>query len=103
MSAKRVWGDPDCRVYWGSHGCHLQRGHEGTCQCDCCDCADHPDDDSGCVAKAPYYGKNTRFYGEDVASRGLPGLDDRHNTEGEAAIAHAYAQRWWARDTPPLT
>ena len=27
-----------CRVYWGSHGCQLERGHEGTCECSCCMC-----------------------------------------------------------------
>lgn len=67
----------DCRVYWGSHGCNLERGHEGTHVCACCDCPeDHHDgitapelvDDEGvvCVAQAPYYGPGTVFYGEDV-------------------------------------
>src|SRR5690242_11774676 len=76
-----AWGTPDCRVYWGSHGCHLDRGHEGTCECDCCNCGEHhpypdwPDDSVRCVAKAPYYGPDTRFYGEDVAARGLPDVD----------------------------
>jgi len=78
---KGVWGVPDCRVYWGSHGCHLERGHDGDCQCDCCDCGEHhpypdwPDESVLCVATAPYYGVNTRFYGEDVAARGLPDHD----------------------------
>jgi len=69
----------DCRVYWGSHGCRLARGHEGDCECDCCECEHHPDPDpdnpggeSSCVAKSPYYGPRTRFYGEDVIARGLP-------------------------------
>lgn len=82
---ERTWGTPDCRVYWGSHGCHLQRGHEGHCECDCCDCPEgtHPNPDPNvlCVAKFPYYGPETRFYGEDVASRGLPDRDvpiERH-------------------------
>jgi hypothetical protein len=61
-----------CRVYWGSHGCSFERGHEGDCACDCCECRNHPDPDSGCVARVPYYGKITRFYGEDAEVRGLP-------------------------------
>ncbi len=67
-----------CRVYWGSHGCDLERGHEGDCDCGCCDCGNaHPDAGGGvlCVAKAPYYGPETRFYGEDVAARGLPEVE----------------------------
>jgi hypothetical protein len=60
-----------CRVYWGSHGCKLPRGHEGPHVCDCCDCDDHErDHDHGdwiCVAAPPYYGADTRFYGEDAA------------------------------------
>lgn len=67
-----------CRVYWGSHGCCKQRGHEGDCECDCCDCGEHhpypdwPDEDVLCVAKAPYYGPKTHFYGEDREARGFP-------------------------------
>jgi hypothetical protein len=66
-----------CRVYWGSHGCDLERGHEGDCDCGCCECENHPDAGGGvlCVAKAPYYGPETRFYGEDVAARGLPAVN----------------------------
>ena len=67
-----VWGErnPDdhaegCRVYWGSHGCSRPRGHEGAHWCDCCECDDHPDHDSGCVAGPPYYGPDTHFFGED--------------------------------------
>lgn len=60
--------DPPCRVYWGTHGCELQRGHEGQHDCGCCDCPDHDADheDTGCVGKAPYYGPHTNFYGEDA-------------------------------------
>ena len=70
-----------CRVYWGSHGCQLERGHEGTCECSCCICGEEHshetivDDTFGsivCVAKAPYYGSDTWFYGEDAADRRLP-------------------------------
>jgi hypothetical protein len=69
----------ECRVYWGSHGCDLERGHDGACECACCDCwpehTDEPDeDDVVCVAKPPYYGPETRFYGEDVDARGLTPL-----------------------------
>jgi hypothetical protein len=55
-----------CDVYWGSHGCTHDRGHEGACECDCCDCPEgHHDDITApeelgypgvvCVAKPPYY------------------------------------------------
>lgn len=74
-----------CDVYWGSHGCRFARGHDGACACDCCDCPDgHHDgveapelvDEPGvtCVARPPYYGPATRFYGDDVEARGLPSL-----------------------------
>jgi hypothetical protein len=56
---------PPCEVYWGSHGCARPRGHEGDHWCDCCECDDHPDPDSGCVAGPPYYGDDTRFFGDD--------------------------------------
>lgn len=58
-----------CRVYWGTHGCQHPRGHDGPHECDCCECEHHPDPDSGCVAKPPYYAivdAETRFYGEDA-------------------------------------
>jgi hypothetical protein len=72
---------PHCRVFWGSHGCQYPRGHppEVPHSCDCCECEDHPDPDPvnpgckpSCVAKPPYYGKQTRFYGEDAEAPGLP-------------------------------
>lgn len=28
------WVERRCRVYWGSHGCQLDRGHEGPHRCD---------------------------------------------------------------------
>lgn len=73
---------PACRVYWGSHGCRFERGHDGPCECSCCECGgehtDQPDADGvSCVAKPPYYGPETKFYGEDVLARGLPVLDAR--------------------------
>ncbi|NWL34415.1 hypothetical protein DM791_16145 [Paenarthrobacter nitroguajacolicus] len=70
--------DNRCRVYWGSHGCHLARGHESLHTCDCCECDDHlahagvfVDEDGDevlCVASWPYYGPATQFYGEDSPS-----------------------------------
>lgn len=63
-----------CRVYWGSHGCDEPRGHppEAPHACDCCQCENHPDPDPdnpgnepSCVARPPYYGPGTRFFGED--------------------------------------
>lgn len=69
----------DCRVYWGSHGCDLERGHAGEhiCGCSVEEGVDggallpHMDDadaaeDSGNVGRAPYYGPDTNFYGEDA-------------------------------------
>lgn len=59
-----------CDVYWGSHGCDLEEGHEGQHIClSCCDQADwshkaeHDYSDgaegifSGCVGTWPYYGR----------------------------------------------
>lgn len=59
---------PDCRVYWGSHGCMFERGHDGPHVCDCH--MDHPphtncNDKFGCVGAPPYYGPDTQFNGED--------------------------------------
>lgn len=54
-----------CRVFWGSHGCESHDA-DGAHWCDCCECVNHPDEDSGCVAGPPYYGEITRFYGEDA-------------------------------------
>jgi hypothetical protein len=66
-----------CHVYWGSHGCQNPRGHgpEIPHECNCCECKNHPDDLS-CVAKPPYYGPETLFYGEDAEMLGLPGALD---------------------------
>lgn len=55
-----------CDTFWGSHGCQFLHGHEGPCECHCCQCVNHPDPDSGCVAKPPYYGPETRFSGADA-------------------------------------
>ena len=70
-----------CRVFWGSHGCRHPRGHapEIPHECDCCDCGDsHPDagENALCVAKPPYYGLATHFYGEDAKILGLPLVTD---------------------------
>lgn len=67
-----------CRVFWGSHGCMHERGHapEIPHECDCCECppGGHPRSVSGalCVAKPPYYGDRTVFYGEEAEALGLP-------------------------------
>jgi hypothetical protein len=64
----------------------LDRGHAGPCECDCCDCPEGrhngseaptlvDDDGCLCVGKPPYYGTDTRFYGEDVEARGLKALE----------------------------
>ena len=70
---------PHCRVFWGSHGCRHPRGHspELPHSCDCCECGHHPYPDWPetnvlCVAEPPYYGPETRFYGEDAEALGLP-------------------------------
>jgi hypothetical protein len=66
-----------CRVYWGSHGCYLERGHEGDHLCTCTFVDDDPAKpmlphahdpgvDNGNVGRPPYYGPDTRFYGEDT-------------------------------------
>jgi hypothetical protein len=62
-------------VNWGSHGCMSERGHDGDCWCDCCGCEPHDEaslERYGCVAGPPYYGADTKFYGDDVKARGLP-------------------------------
>lgn len=77
----RKWGSEEggkCRVYWGSHGCCLPRGHEGDHLCECTFEDDDPDkamlphmDDTpgegnGNVGRPPYYGPDTNFFGEDA-------------------------------------
>jgi hypothetical protein len=61
-----------CRVYWGSHGCRLERGHGGPHLCGCADEAGvdlvtrrHADGSLN-VGAPPYYGPDTNFYGEDA-------------------------------------
>jgi len=83
LTIKIPFGPPapylSCRVYWGSHGCDLPRGHpaDQPHDCGCCECEHHPypdwpDTNVLCVAKPPYYGPDTRFYGEDAEALGLP-------------------------------
>ena len=66
-----------CRVYWGSHGCKLERDHDGP---HLCNCADEPGidpetreyvDEPGVfnVGAPPFYGPETRFYGEDATAQ----------------------------------
>ena len=61
-----MMAEQTCRVFWGTHGCRLERGHHGPHFCVCCKCVTHPDTDTGCVGTAPYYGSITAFYGEDA-------------------------------------
>lgn len=67
-------GSETCRVYWGTHGCGSERGHDGPHRCSC---ADEPGidpetreyvDEPGVfnVGAPPYYGPGTTFYGEDA-------------------------------------
>jgi hypothetical protein len=63
-----------CRVYWGSHGCALERGHHGPHVCVCAPLLARLlrqllpwHRQAGEVGAPPYYGADTRFYGEDVA------------------------------------
>lgn len=72
---RRPEGWEPCRVYWGSHGCDLERGHDGHCECCCC-CDGEHEGGGSCVGMHPYYGPETRFYGEDVGARGLPQHED---------------------------
>jgi hypothetical protein len=69
-----------CDVNWGSRGCMKPRGHPEPCECECCECGHHPYPYwpyTGvlCVARSPYYGPDTQFYGDDVAARGLPAVE----------------------------
>ena len=79
--------EPLCDVNWGSHGCHRKRGHRKWLGHACDPCEHHPwwlhallyrashlfrrsslIDRwwGGCVERRPYYGRKTRFYGEDA-------------------------------------
>lgn len=80
-----------CRVYWGSHGCELERGHDGP---HLCSCADDPGvdpetgeyvDDPGClnVGAPPYYGTKTIFYGEDAQAQSTE-PNPKHPSDTEA-------------------
>lgn len=66
------WKGRLCEVYWGSHGCCRPVGHRGLCCCICCECPPGIFHQEECVAYAPYYGPETRFYGDDAVYRGLP-------------------------------
>ena len=65
----RLGQTANCRVYWGTHGCMLERGHEGDHLCRCS--LDKrgrllPYMKGGNVGRAPFYGRKTKFYGEDA-------------------------------------
>lgn len=55
----------ECETYWGTHGCYLPKNHTGYCECNCCTCEGEKCDEE-CVAKYPYYGPQTHFYGKDA-------------------------------------
>lgn len=64
-----------CEVYWSSHGCKFQHGHDGPHICDCCDCDDHAGNQGRRVDEdgsewtcngAPPYLPGERFYGDDT-------------------------------------
>lgn len=71
-----------CDTYWGSHGCDKSKGHKGDHECDCCDCLNRihhilqfyiPFMWRGCVARWPYYGKDTKFYHMEKENGSLNG------------------------------
>lgn len=64
MTHRLVTSNLDCRTYWGTHGCCLPRGHTTDHVCRCA--SDEYDDETINVGAAPYYGPDTRFYGEDA-------------------------------------
>lgn len=54
-----------CDVFWGSHGCVLDAGHDGQHWCDCCPrrwTHRFHRDRLGCVGTWPYYGEGTAFF-----------------------------------------
>lgn len=76
FTSPRPAGFEPCHVYWGSHGCKLERGHDGP---HLCDCADDPGIDPETreyveepgvynVGAPPYYGPETIFFGEDTTA-----------------------------------
>lgn len=69
----RDTGEARCRVYWNTHGCCLERGHDGPHLCDCTfdehgELIPHIDEapELGNVGRPPYYGPATKFFGEDT-------------------------------------
>jgi hypothetical protein len=70
---------PRCEVFWGSHGCNLEKGHEGFHRCCCTDPEEGEVIDPVTrtyvggemdgvlnVGTWPYYGPETKFYGAHV-------------------------------------
>jgi hypothetical protein len=71
-------GKPLCDVYWGSHGCDKRRHHRGSRhKCDPCKwgplhaLAQLLGMHRRCAERWPYYGPETRFYGEDTGHYNL--------------------------------
>lgn len=68
-----------CNVFWGSHGCDLEEGHEGLHHClSCCE----PENDSHMAAHAAADGKE---YGVEGCA-GLWPYYGRHNMTGEGNL-----------------
>lgn len=65
-----------CNVFWGTHGCDFELGHEGPCKCECY--LDSANWDDGEVGGPPYYGPNTVFYGNTPVPQAT--LDARNNS-----------------------
>lgn len=81
-----------CRVYWGSHGCDLWRGHVGPHIC--LTCWDEDGDNEGYVGSWPYYGPDTNFYGEDAEGDGRwSGLTTAEATKRLEALVRDAADR----------
>jgi len=58
--------DRHCRVYWGTHGCDLERGHRGTHRCLHDDWSSQTDEDEAPYEDSTGYGWMTWYYGEDA-------------------------------------
>jgi hypothetical protein len=61
--------EDECRVYWGTHGCCLPRGHDGPHRCTC---ADDPEEPGILNVGAPPYSEKRKKITE--AAYPIPGL-----------------------------
>lgn len=86
-----------CRVYWGTHGCRLERGHDGPHICDCAvedegafdpETREYIEDRQVInVGAPPYYGPGTAFYGEDATEA------ERNPERADPAAARSTTKR----------